>query len=192
MVLNTLHSTHNIPQVHHDTPTVLNIPHGTQDNPHGTHDIPHGTDTPTVLKISPHGTHDIPPRYWTPPRYWAPPQYCTHIIQGGNCLKFSQLGDVALGIGLKNCAFWCRLAMVDAYQSFIFFFWNKVLNHWGKWTNTRDYPGQGIRPYGYHILHQFKKFKIDFCQKNVLHQSASETEKNNTYIILIALAVQKL
>ena len=87
-----------------------------------------------------------------------------------NCLKFSQLGDVALGIGLKNCAFWCRLDMVDAYQSFIFFFWNKILNHWGKWTNTRDYPGQGIRPYGYHILHQFKKFKIDFCQKNVLHQ----------------------
>ena len=44
------------PYVHHDSPTVLNIPHGTQDKPHGTHDIPHGTEHP-------HGTQDIPPRY---------------------------------------------------------------------------------------------------------------------------------
>ena len=68
-VLNTLHGTHDIPQMYHDIPprysnykrwygteyppmvlsipTVLSIPHGTQDKPHGTHDIPHST-------------HDIP------------------------------------------------------------------------------------------------------------------------------------
>ena len=81
-VLNTLHGTHDIPQVHHDipprywtsptvlkvtptvlmiSPTVLNIPHGTQGIPHIYHDIPHGTEHP-------HGTQDIPPRYsWYPP-----------------------------------------------------------------------------------------------------------------------------
>ena len=77
------------------SPTVLNIPHGTQDNlpryswypttvlntprysrypPHLSWYPPTVLNTPTVLKISPtvlmispHGTHDIPPRYWTPP-----------------------------------------------------------------------------------------------------------------------------
>ena len=46
MVLNTPHSTHDIP---HGT----EHPHSTQDSPHIYHDIPHGTEHP-------HGTHDIP------------------------------------------------------------------------------------------------------------------------------------
>ena len=56
------HGTHDIPHMHHDTPTVLNIPHGTQDNP------------PTVLKISPHGT-EHPWRYsrYPPHLSWYPP-----------------------------------------------------------------------------------------------------------------------
>ena len=82
MVLNTLHSTHDIPHVHHESPTVLNIPHSTQDNTHGTHDILCGTqDIPHIYhdipsryehphgtQDIPHGTRDIPPRYsWYPP-----------------------------------------------------------------------------------------------------------------------------
>ena len=50
------HGTQDSPHVHHDIPTVLSIPQGTQDNPDGTHDIPHGTE--------------------------HPPRYCTHVIQG--------------------------------------------------------------------------------------------------------------
>ena len=55
------------------TPTVLNVPHGTQDNPHGTHDIPtvvkvslHGTEHPHGTQDIPHGTHDIPTVLNTP------------------------------------------------------------------------------------------------------------------------------
>ena len=47
------HDTHDIPTCIMTSPTVLNIPHGTQDNPYSTQDIPHGTEHPTVLKISP-------------------------------------------------------------------------------------------------------------------------------------------
>ena len=42
--------------IYHGTPTVLNIPHGTQDIPHMYHDILHCTE--------------------------HPPWYCTHVIQG--------------------------------------------------------------------------------------------------------------
>ena len=60
------HGTHDISHMHQISPTVLNIPYGTQDIPHGTHDIPHGTEHP-------HGTAH-------------PPRYCTHthIIQGAH------------------------------------------------------------------------------------------------------------
>ena len=65
------------------SPTVLNIPHGTEHptvlkiTPHSTHDIPHSTEhppwysryPPTFIMISHHGTEH-------------PPRYCTHIIQG--------------------------------------------------------------------------------------------------------------
>ena len=59
-ILNTLHSTHDIPHG-------IEHPHGTQDNSQGTHDIPHSTEHPTVLNISPTFIM-IPARYLTPPR----------------------------------------------------------------------------------------------------------------------------
>ena len=63
--------------------------------------------------------------------------------------------------------------------------------------NTLDYPGQGVKMwiflYRYHILYQSQKFKTDFLEKMFrMKKSASETEKNNMYVIVIAHAVQKL
>ena len=54
------HGIQDIPHMHHESPTVLSIPNGTQDIPHNTHDIPHGTEPllpPTVFKPL------LPPRY---------------------------------------------------------------------------------------------------------------------------------
>ena len=87
-VLNTTHSTHDIPHVYHDIPMVLSIPHSTQDNPtvlmispmvlntplspmvlntprysrypHIYHDILTVLNIPQGTQDIPHGTHDTP------------------------------------------------------------------------------------------------------------------------------------
>ena len=64
--------------MHHDTPTVLNIPTVLKITPTVLMISPTVLNTPTVLKISPTFIM-IPPRYSRyPPQYSNPPRYCTH------------------------------------------------------------------------------------------------------------------
>ena len=125
------------------SPTVLNIPHGTQDNPPRYSWYPPTVlNTPTVLKISPtvlntpmvlkisptvlmispHGTEH-------PPRYWTPPRYCTHIIQGGegvvlrkvfwHHLEFMSTISLNFGVHTRN---WPRIDLQPSEFNFEFYF----------------------------------------------------------------------